>query len=59
MQKYDSILIHTGYYEIDQATINLALREDCKIFTTMVTPKKHRFLKETFPSINENHIENS
>ncbi|KAL2715950.1 fatty acid synthase-like [Vespula squamosa] len=59
MQKGDKILIHAGSGGIGQAAINLALREGCEVFTTVGTPEKRKFIKETFPSIDDNHIGNS
>ncbi|XP_035738069.1 fatty acid synthase-like isoform X1 [Vespa mandarinia] len=59
MQKGDKILIHAGSGGIGQAAINLALREGCIVFTTVGTPEKRKFIKETFPSIDDNHIGNS
>nr|XP_050846953.1 fatty acid synthase-like [Vespula vulgaris] len=59
MQKGDRILIHAGSGGIGQAAINLALREGCEVFTTVGTPEKREFIKETFPSIHDNHIGNS
>ncbi|XP_043664579.1 fatty acid synthase-like [Vespula pensylvanica] len=59
MQKGDKILIHAGSGGIGQAAINLALREGCEVFTTVGSLEKHKFIKETFPSIDDNHIGNS
>uniref|UniRef100_A0A834UCQ7 oleoyl-[acyl-carrier-protein] hydrolase n=1 Tax=Vespula pensylvanica TaxID=30213 RepID=A0A834UCQ7_VESPE len=59
MQKGDRILIHAGSGGIGQAAINLALHEGCEVFTTVGTPEKRKFIKETFPSIDDNHIGNS
>ncbi|KAF7404754.1 hypothetical protein HZH66_003660 [Vespula vulgaris] len=55
MQKGDRIFIHADSCRIGQAVINLALREGYEIFTT----ERRRFFKETFPSIDDNHIGNS
>ncbi|KAL2715899.1 fatty acid synthase-like [Vespula squamosa] len=59
MQKGDKILIHAGSGGIGQAAINLALREGCEVFTTVGSPEKRKFIKETFPTIDDNHIGNS
>ncbi|XP_043668271.1 fatty acid synthase-like [Vespula pensylvanica] len=59
MKKGDKILIHSGAGGIGQAAINLALHEGCEIFITVGTPEKRKFIKETFPSIDDNHIGNS
>nr|KAF7431534.1 hypothetical protein H0235_004458 [Vespula pensylvanica] len=55
MQKRDRIFIHAGSCGIGQAVINLAFREGYEIFTT----ERRTFLKEIFPSIDDNHIGNS
>ncbi|XP_035722352.1 fatty acid synthase-like [Vespa mandarinia] len=59
MKKGDKVLIHAGTGGIGQAAINLALHEGCEVFTTVGTPEKRKFIKETFPSIDDNHIGNS
>lgn len=59
MKRGDKILIHAGSGGIGQAAINLALHEGCEVFTTVGTPEKRKFIKETFPVIDDNHIGNS
>ncbi|XP_035740323.1 fatty acid synthase-like isoform X2 [Vespa mandarinia] len=59
IKKGDRILIHSGAGGVGQAAITLALHEGCEIFTTVGTPEKRNFIKETFPSIDDNHIGNS
>ncbi|XP_071569269.1 fatty acid synthase-like isoform X2 [Temnothorax nylanderi] len=59
MKKGDKILIHSGTGGIGQAAIHLALHEDCEVFTTVGTVEKRQFIRETFPSIAEDHIGNS
>ncbi|EFN74070.1 Fatty acid synthase [Camponotus floridanus] len=59
MKKGDKILIHSGTGAVGQAAINLALHEGCEVFVTVGTPEKRKFIRETFPSIPENHIGNS
>jgi len=59
MKKGDKILIHSGTGGIGQAAIYLALHEGCEIFTTVGTVEKRQFIRETFPSIPEDHIGNS
>ena len=53
------ILIHSGSGGVGQAAIRLAHSLDCEIFTTVGTPAKRRFLRETFPFIPDDHIGNS
>ncbi|XP_067206011.1 fatty acid synthase-like [Linepithema humile] len=59
MKKGDTILIHSGTGAVGQAAIYLAFHEGCEIFTTVGTPKKRKFIRDTFPFIPENHIGNS
>ncbi|KAL2737028.1 fatty acid synthase-like, partial [Vespula squamosa] len=59
IKKGEKILIHAGAGGISQAAITLALHEGCEEFTTVGTPEKRKFIKETFPSIDDNHIGNS
>ncbi|KAL2719273.1 fatty acid synthase-like [Vespula squamosa] len=59
IKKGEKILIHAGAGGIGQAAITLALHEGCEVFTTVGTPEKRKFIKETFPSIDDNHIGNS
>lgn len=59
MKKGDKVLIHCGSGGIGQAAIHLALYEGCEVFTTVGTPEKRKFIRETFPSIPDDHIGNS
>ena len=59
LRKGEKILIHAGSGGVGQAAINIALSEGCEVFTTVGTPEKRRFIKETFPSISDDHIGNS
>ncbi|XP_072750690.1 fatty acid synthase-like [Anoplolepis gracilipes] len=59
IKRNEKILIHSGTGAVGQAAIYLALYEGCEIFTTVGTPEKRRFIRETFPSIPEDHIGNS
>ncbi|XP_076382068.1 fatty acid synthase [Megalopta genalis] len=59
LKKGEKILIHAGSGAVGQAAINVALSEDCEVFTTVGTPEKRRFIRETFPSIADDHIGNS
>ena len=56
MKKSDKILIHSGTGAVGQAAIHLALHEGCEVFTTVGTQEKKKFIRETFPSIPEDHI---
>ncbi|KAG7203849.1 hypothetical protein KM043_017903 [Ampulex compressa] len=59
IKKGDAVLIHAGSGGVGQAAIHLALYEGCEVFTTVGTPEKRRFIKETFPSIDDKHIGDS
>ncbi|KAL2729284.1 fatty acid synthase-like [Vespula maculifrons] len=59
MKKGDKVLIHAGAGGVGQAAITLALHEGCEVFTTVGTPEKRKFIREKFPSIDDNHIGNS
>ncbi|KMQ96487.1 fatty acid synthase [Lasius niger] len=59
MKNGDKVLIHSGTGGIGQAAIYLALYEGCEVFTTVGSVEKRHFIRETFPSIPENHIGNS
>lgn len=59
IKKGDTILIHSGTGAVGQAAIHLSLHEDCEVFTTVGTPEKRKFIRDTFPSIPEEHIGNS
>lgn len=53
------ILIHAGAGGVGQAAIRLARSLGCEIFTTVGTPEKRAFLRQTFPDLPESHIGNS
>ncbi|XP_025163360.1 fatty acid synthase-like [Harpegnathos saltator] len=59
MKKGDKVLIHSGTGGVGQAAIHLALHEGCEVFTTVGTLEKRQFVRETFPSILDDHIGNS
>nr|XP_012234197.1 PREDICTED: LOW QUALITY PROTEIN: fatty acid synthase-like [Linepithema humile] len=59
MKKGDTVLIHSGTGAVGQAAIHLAHHKGCEIFTTVGTPEKRKFIRDTFPFIPENHIGNS
>ncbi|KAK2585487.1 hypothetical protein KPH14_010141 [Odynerus spinipes] len=59
MKKGHKVLIHAGSGGIGQAAINLALAEGCEVFTTVGTYEKRQFIKQHFPSIDDDHIGNS
>lgn len=55
----ESILIHAGTGGVGQAAIRVALAMGCEVFTTVGTNEKREFVKQTFPSIDDQHIFNS
>ncbi|XP_019696891.2 fatty acid synthase [Harpegnathos saltator] len=59
MKKGDKVLIHSGISSVGQAAIHLALYEGCEVFTTVRTLEKRQFIRDTFPSILDDHIGNS
>lgn len=59
IKKGEKVLIHAGSGGVGQAAINIALFEGCEVFTTVGTPEKRKFIRETFPSIPDDHIGNS
>ncbi|XP_072763279.1 fatty acid synthase-like isoform X1 [Anoplolepis gracilipes] len=59
MKEGDKVLIHSGTGGVGQAAIYLALHEGCEVFTTVGSVEKRHFIRETFPSIPEDHIGNS
>ncbi|XP_054009830.1 fatty acid synthase-like [Hylaeus anthracinus] len=59
LKKGEKVLIHAGSGAVGQAAINIALFEGCEVFTTVGTPEKRQFIRETFPSIDDDHIGNS
>lgn len=59
MKKGDKVLIHSGSSDIGQAAINLALHEGCEVFTTAGTAEERQFIRESIPSIPDDHIGNS
>ncbi|XP_076764194.1 fatty acid synthase-like [Xylocopa sonorina] len=59
LRKGEKVLIHAGSGAVGQAAIYLALAEDCEVFTTVGTDEKRKFIRETFPSIDDDHIGNS
>lgn len=59
LRKGEKVLIHSGSGAVGQAAINVALAEGCEVFTTVGTPEKRKFIRETFPSIDDDHIGNS
>lgn len=59
LRKGEKVLIHVGSGAVGQAAINVALAEGCEVFTTVGTAEKKKFIKEMFPSIDDNHIGSS
>ena len=49
-----SILIHTGSGAVGQASIRVALHYGCKVFTTVGSVEKRKFLQEIFPQLDDN-----
>ncbi|KAJ8030107.1 Fatty acid synthase [Holothuria leucospilota] len=49
----ESILIHSGSGAVGQAAIAVALSYGCKIYTTVGTQEKRKFLMQKFPTLTE------
>lgn len=59
LKKGEKILIHSGTGAVGQAAINVALHYGCEVFTTVGTQEKRKFIRDTFPTIPDDHIGNS
>ncbi|KAJ8946537.1 hypothetical protein NQ318_004673 [Aromia moschata] len=59
LKRGESILIHSGTGGIGQAAIRLALHYGCTVFTTVGTQEKRKFIRKTYPEIEDSHIGNS
>lgn len=56
LQKGDKILIHNGSSDIGQAVIQVALNNNCKVYTTYKTDGDKKLIEATYPSIASNQI---
>ena len=54
-----SILIHSGSGAVGTAAIEVATAYGLKVYTTVGTDKKKKYLMERFPNLNPSHIGNS
>ncbi|MBI3562017.1 MAG: acyltransferase domain-containing protein [Gammaproteobacteria bacterium] len=59
LQSGEKVLIHTGAGALGQAAIRIALSVGAEVFTTVGTPEKRRFIRNSFPMIPEDHIGSS
>lgn len=59
IQKNKSILIHAGSGAVGQAAIRVAFAYGLKVFTTVSTEEKKRFLLDLFPKLKIENIGNS
>ncbi|XP_076761887.1 fatty acid synthase-like [Xylocopa sonorina] len=59
LKKGEKVLIHAGSGAVGQAAIHVALSEGCEVFTTVGTDEKRKFIRNTFPSVSDDHIGNS
>ncbi|KAJ8024884.1 Fatty acid synthase [Holothuria leucospilota] len=53
MRYGESILIHSGSGGVGQAAIAVALSYGCKVYTTVGTQEKQKFLMEKFPTLTQ------
>jgi len=55
----ETVLIHTGSGAIGQAAISIALRQGCRVLTTVGTDTKRQYLQQRFPQLNDSNFTNS
>ncbi|KAJ8024881.1 Fatty acid synthase [Holothuria leucospilota] len=59
MKQGESILIHSGSGGVGQAAIAVALSYGCRVYTTVGTQEKQKFLMEKFPTLTQDCFANS
>ncbi|XP_053214097.1 fatty acid synthase-like [Panonychus citri] len=59
LRQGESVLIHAGSGGVGIAAINICLSMNCRIFTTVGTNEKRKFLQEQFPSLDETSFTHS
>ena len=52
----NTVLIHSGTGGVGQAAIRIALTYGCKVFTTVGTEEKRKYIKEKFPQLDDSCI---
>ncbi|NWS73173.1 FAS synthase, partial [Crotophaga sulcirostris] len=59
MKKGESILIHSGSGGVGQAAIAIALSMGCRVFATVGSTEKRKYLQERFPQLNDDSFASS
>ncbi|XP_030143528.4 fatty acid synthase [Taeniopygia guttata] len=59
MKKGESILIHSGSGGVGQAAIAIALSMGCRVFATVGSTEKRKYLQARFPQLDDNSFSSS
>ncbi|XP_041321888.1 fatty acid synthase [Pyrgilauda ruficollis] len=59
MKKGESVLIHSGSGGVGQAAIAIALSMGCRVFTTVGSTEKRKYLQARFPQLDANSFSSS
>lgn len=59
LKKKESVLVYNGSCAFGQAAINLALKEESKVFTMYANESEKKFLRTRYPNIPESNIINT
>ncbi|NXY35555.1 FAS synthase, partial [Pomatorhinus ruficollis] len=59
MQKGESVLIHSGSGGVGQAAIAIALSMGCRVFATVGSSEKRKYLQARFPQLDANSFASS
>ncbi|XP_066056968.1 fatty acid synthase [Chamaea fasciata] len=59
MRKGESVLIHSGSGGVGQAAIAIALSMGCRVFTTVGSTEKRKYLQARFPQLDANSFSSS
>ncbi|CAH1774053.1 unnamed protein product [Owenia fusiformis] len=59
IRRGDTVLIHSGSGGVGQSAISVALHYGCKVYTTVGSLEKRKYLMERFPDLNEQSFSNS
>uniref|UniRef100_A0A8C3MLY5 Fatty acid synthase n=1 Tax=Geospiza parvula TaxID=87175 RepID=A0A8C3MLY5_GEOPR len=59
MKKGESVLIHSGSGGVGQAAIAIALSMGCRVFTTVGSAEKRKYLQARFPQLDANSFSSS
>ncbi|NXR52975.1 FAS synthase, partial [Hippolais icterina] len=59
MKKGESVLIHSGSGGVGQAAIAIALSMGCRVFATVGSTEKRKYLQARFPQLDDNSFSSS